>query len=126
MIKPILSILIPSRGRFNDLIEAIDSFINTATDKNSIEFVLKFDRDDHFSWNRINEIRQDVKTSVLITERLDGYKSLHTYANYMIHQATGDWIMFSNDDILMLTNGWDDILRKEKKTLSCLDPYLLG
>jgi hypothetical protein len=33
---------------------------------------------------------------------------LYKYVNFLAEQASGDWIMFWNDDALMLTENWDE------------------
>ena len=43
---PLVSILIPTRGRSSSLCVAIDSLYSLAFDKSSIEFLLKVDDDD--------------------------------------------------------------------------------
>ncbi len=124
--KPILSVLIPTRKRFNELVDCMDSFVKTASNNKNVEFILKFDTDDVFSWNKIGQLRTDYNIKMLVTDRLNGYLSLHEFANYMYPFATGEWLMFSNDDIKMMTNDWDLILDKEPKEFKCLNPYLFS
>jgi len=120
--KPILTVLIPSRYRFDRLVSCIDSFVNLASDKNNVEFIVKFDCDDTESYSRINEIRTDINIKFIVSDRLEGYNSLHTYANYMYKLATGSWIMFSTDDAQILTKEWDLILPNQPDEMVCLSP----
>lgn len=124
--NPILTILIPSRYRFDRLIACIDSYVELASDINTVEFIVKFDVDDLESVSRINEIRKDIKIKFLITERLNGYYSLHDYANYMYLLATGTWIMLCTDDAVIKTRHWDLELAKVKEDYVCLSPYENG
>lgn len=118
----LLTILIPSRYRFDRLVSCIDSYVNLASDKKNVEFIIKFDTDDLESFSRINEIRKDINIKYLVTDRLNGYNSLHEYANYMYKLATGTWIMFCTDDAKILTKDWDLVLDKQPYELVCLCP----
>jgi hypothetical protein len=121
--KPILSVLIPSRYRFDRLVKCIDSYVDNASDKNNVEFIIKFDTDDTESYSRINEIRKDINIKYLVTDRLKGYQSLHTFANYMYLLATGTWVMFMTDDAEFTTKDWDLTLKAVKHRYVCLCPY---
>jgi hypothetical protein len=39
-----------------------------------------------------------------------GYSGLHQYVNFLAGQATGEWLMLWNDDSVMETEGWDEII----------------
>jgi hypothetical protein len=39
-----------------------------------------------------------------------GYANLHLYVNALALKAFGDWLLFWNDDALMATQGWDEIV----------------
>lgn len=108
--NPLLTILFPSRNRFDLFKRTIDSFADNAKNINNLQIVAKFDTDDDSSLTRLNEIRKDVNIKILISDRKNGYKSLHEYCNEMLEHATGDWVLFVNDDCLMLTKDWDTIL----------------
>lgn len=112
--NPILSVMIPTRGRFNHLIRVIDSYIDNADDKNSVEFIIKFDNDDVETYQRIPSIRKDARIKYIISDRENGYLSMHIFANYMYKLCDGYWIIFGTDDGLMVTKGWDKYLKKIK------------
>lgn len=109
--NPLLTVLLPSRNRFDLCKNTVDSFVDTCRDKSNLQIILKFDVDDLSSVSRINEIRKDVDIKILISDRLRGYFSLHHFCNDMMKVSTGDWIIMVNDDSLMTTNGWDDVLQ---------------
>ena len=88
----------------------INSFADTCHDKSNLEIIIKFDTDDQNSLSRIEEIRKDVNIKYVISDRLRGYFSLHDFCNEMLKQATGDWVLMVNDDSLMTTGGWDNLL----------------
>jgi hypothetical protein len=108
--NPLLTILLPSRNRFDMCLNTINSFINTCKNKLNLEILLKFDKDDQTTLSRINEIPKDINIKILISDRLNGYFSLHHFCNEMLKQSTGDWILMVNDDSLMITQYWDELL----------------
>lgn len=100
--------MIPSRGRKDRLDAAIQSFINTATDKDCFEFIIKIDSDDLHS---MPTIKPNMK--IIISDRENGYESIHDFCNMMIKLSDSSWVMLGNDDIKMTTIGWDEVLKKE-------------
>ena len=107
---PLLTILLPSRHRFEMLSHTIDTFIDKAKDPKNIEIILKIDQDDTETIKRLPELRNDALIKTIISPRLNGYASLHDYSNQMVKIATGDWVLFTNDDSTMETESWDSIL----------------
>jgi len=105
---PLVSILLPSRGRFDNLTDTINSFLSHCTVQNRVQFCLKFDDDDIDS-NKISQLpKANIKT--LIYDRRMGYNDLHTFYNDLSAIAEGDWLWLFNDDARMITDGWDEML----------------
>ena len=117
MTKPKISILLPTRKRTEAVVKSIGSLLANAKDTSRIEILVAYDNDDEESRKFFAEtwfpyIGQCSATSkVFETERF-GYLRLYKYVNFLAEQATGDWIMFWNDDALMLTENWDDEIVK--------------
>lgn len=117
MTKPKISILLPTRKRTEAVIKSIGSLLANAADTSRIEILVAYDNDDEQSREFFAEtwfpyISQCSATSkVFETERF-GYLRLYKYVNFLAEQASGDWIMFWNDDALMLTENWDDEIVK--------------
>ena len=117
MTKPKISILLPTRKRTEAVVKSIGSLLANAKDTSRIEILVAYDNDDEESRNFFAEtwfpyIGQCSATSkVFETERF-GYLRLYKYVNFLAEQASGDWIMFWNDDALMLTENWDDEIVK--------------
>jgi hypothetical protein len=107
---PLLTILLPSRHRFDMLSHTIDTFIEKARDPRNLEIIIKLDEDDSETIKRISELRSDSLIKIIISPRLNGYASLHEYTNEMVKLATGDWVLFTNDDSTMETAAWDTML----------------
>jgi hypothetical protein len=51
-----------------------------------------------------------------------GYENLHTYVNTLATNANGDWLMFWNDDGIMLTENWDDVIESYNGQFKLLAP----
>jgi len=117
MTKPKISILLPTRKRTEAVVKSIGSLLANAKDTSRIEILVAYDNDDEESRNFFAEtwfpyIGQCSATSkVFETERF-GYLRLYKYVNFLAEQASGDWIMFWNDDALMLTENWDEEIVK--------------
>ena len=95
----------------------IESFLSNASDPHSVQFIIKFDDDDH----TISPVLgPNFKT--IISPRLHGYESIHTFCNEMLYLATGRWIMLGNDDATMITKGWDKVLLQKSPRCVLLNP----
>lgn len=113
----LITVMIPTRGREAGLRATVDSFLMNASDPNTVQFIIKIDDDD-----RTSAILRGDNIKTIISPRLRGYESIHTFCNEMLYLADGEWIMLGNDDATMVTKGWDDILRKEAPRCVLLNP----
>lgn len=85
-----ISVLTPSRGRVERLVESYKSFGNQ-----NIEFLVAVDKDDP----RLEEYR---KTGLSITEcPRFGYQHLEKYYNLLAKKSKGQWLLNWNDDARM-------------------------
>ena len=109
---PLVSVLIPSRGRPQRLADTIGSLWDKAIDKNQIEFVLKIDEDDPETVTTVRDLIADglKRVKIFVSPRGRGYLDLHIYLNDLCKHAEGDWLVIFNDDAIMETEGWDDTL----------------
>ena len=117
MTTPKISILLPTRKRTEAVVKSIGSLLANAKDTSRIEILIAYDDDDAESkeffettWHPFIG-QSEATTKVFETERF-GYLRLYKYVNFLAEQATGDWIMFWNDDALMLTENWDEEIVK--------------
>ena len=46
-----------------------------------------------------------------------GYTGLHRYLNELAKQASGRWLMWFNDDMLVETEGWDKVIRANREAI---------
>lgn len=51
-----------------------------------------------------------------------GYENLHIYVNTLAGAATGDWFFFWNDDCLMVSEGWDEVIDQYNGQFKLLGP----
>lgn len=103
---PLISVLMPTRGRPGHLLEAVDSMWSLAIDK-SIEFVFRADDDDEETLKVLKLLEDVVPCKMLIGPRGGGYHDMHHMVNEMSAAAEGDWLFLANDDCRMQTVGWD-------------------
>lgn len=117
MATPKISILLPTRKRTEAVIKSIGSLLSQAADPTRIELLIAYDDDDEesrefFSTTWFPFVSQCGATTKVFESERHGYLRLYKYVNMLAEQATGDWIMFWNDDALMLTEKWDDEIVK--------------
>jgi hypothetical protein len=110
--QPLISILLPTRGRTTQLDRSISSLIDTADNPGSIQWLFGFDNDDleTYKWFQKNVLPKIITSGARYTcmgfEPM-GYIKLHEYVNRLAAKATGDWFVFWNDDAVMESSGWD-------------------
>ena len=119
----LVTMIIPSRRRFNSLLKSIESIINTASDISNVEITIRFDYDDDESLSRLNELPFDkVDIYVIIGERFRGYIDLNKYINECCEISRGDFLFLFNDDSQIQSNGWDDVIEEYRDKIVVLNP----
>lgn len=113
----LITVMIPTRGREAGLRATVDSFLMNAAHPDMVQFIIKIDDDD-----RTSAILTGPNIKTIISPRLHGYESIHTFCNEMLYLATGRWIMLGNDDATMITKGWDKVLLQESPRCVLLNP----
>lgn len=107
---PLVSILIPTRGRVPQLLKAVDSCWSLAVERKQLEFIFKVDDDDLATLSIMEKMGQILPSKCLVTPRGNGYGDLHEWISLMAKLSTGAWILLFNDDAKMVTQGWDQHL----------------
>jgi len=112
MTTPKISILLPTRKRTETVVKSIGSLLAAADNPENIEILIAYDDDDEeskefFSTTWHPFVTQSGATTKVFESERFGYLRLYKYVNFLGTQASGDWIMFWNDDALMLTDHWD-------------------
>ena len=98
-----ISLLLPTRGRPNLLKRLLRSIIDNTLDLKRIEVILCLDDDDTES-HAIDDPRLNIV-------KLIGHKStMGDYNTKCLNHATGDIILLMNDDLVICTKEWDQII----------------
>ncbi len=108
---PLVSVLLPSRGRPDMLKRAVASLYDLAADKGNLELFIKADDDDAATVGAGDELTQAYPhVSVAIGPRGAGFFDLHQWLNTLAVMARGDWLFIFTDDAIMRTPRWDAAL----------------
>lgn len=107
---PLISVLIPTRGRPAHLCRAVDSCWSLAKDKSLIEFIFKIDDDDTETISTVEKIEKITPCKKIISPRNRGYWEMDRWVNEMSGLADGDWLFLFNDDALIKTEAWDQLI----------------
>ena len=102
----IISIITPSRGRIDQLSNMMNSMLNCASYPGLIEFILYIDNDDRSNYEVFNKkaiIVKGVRTDMGMMNSL------------CIQKASGRIIILCNDDVIVRTKKWDDIVYENFK-----------
>lgn len=123
----VITLLLPTRGRTEVLKSSLQSLISTANDPSRLELLLGIDEDDvetkEYIQNEIAPILRDagIDCRANVFKPL-GYENLHVYVNTLAANATGEWLFFWNDDGIMVTEGWDDVISSYTGQFKLLAP----
>jgi hypothetical protein len=109
----VISVLCPSRGRPESLCRSVDSLLGLAADPGTVRVLVAADPDDDSTLIDADR-KMGNKASVHLMPERFGYSQLHRYYNYLAGIAAGEWLMVWNDDALMLTRGWDEIVHAQQ------------
>ena len=110
-----IAILIPTRGRTDNLKRCIFSLIDQASDPDNLQFLIGFDRDDeiglpYFQKEIQPELdKKNIWYTVVTFDRM-GYIGLNHYYNELAKHMDADWLFAWSDDSYMETKHWDTIV----------------
>jgi len=110
-----ITVLLPTRGRPEILKSSLESLIDRASNPKDIEVMLGIDEDDpetiEFVKEKIAPYLQEngVEARANIFKPI-GYENLHNYVNTLAGNGQGEWLFFWNDDGIMVTEGWDEVI----------------
>lgn len=123
-----ISVILPTRGRSNGALQkSLKSLLDNANDPSTVEIMLGIDEDDQESIDWINKEAGDFVSpygcgcKAKMFKPL-GYSKLNVYVNLLCHASTGEWLFLWNDDALMQTKGWDDVVRQHDGQFKLLSP----
>lgn len=122
-----ISILLPTRGRTTMLKNSLESLLKTASNTQRLEFILGLDDDDTVTMEYVKSEITTLMAPYQVESRAQvfkplGYENLHVYVNTLASTATGQWMFFWNDDAIMQTQGWDDVIASHTGEFKLLGP----
>ena len=106
-----ISVICPSRARPGLLAEASRSCFRFASEPDRVEVLVRLDDDDRASLAALDNLRAAGVSRVIVGPQYAGYLSLADFATELTRAASGDWVMFFNDDCRAIKTGWDTALR---------------
>lgn len=106
-----ISLLLPTRGRPLLVKRLFQSIIDYTTDLDNLEIIMYLDEDDHES-HGIEDSR------LHIIKKIGPRSTMGTYNTKCFEGSSGDIIMLMNDDLVILTPGWDRIIVDHFKSIS--------
>lgn len=105
-----ISLLLPTRERFEHCSQTILSFFDNAKDINNIEFIIRCDNDDLNFVQKLHLLPYFHKLKIIIGDRHRGYVDLHIFYNEMLKIANGNYVMPINDDLFCKCKNFDEII----------------
>jgi len=119
----LVSIIIPSRNRFDRLLKTLNSIIEKTNIIERVEVLLRFDYDDYSSIERIKELPFDkIDLQIIIGDKFRGHMDSHIFVNEMCLLSRGDFIFNFNDDSFIETQDWDKLLCRYSGQVIVLKP----
>lgn len=110
-----VAVLLPTRGRTTGLTDSVTSIVTFAQDRTKIQILFGFDEDDAVGLDHFENVIQpflddhDVDYEAQVFESM-GYEGLNQYYNHLAKSADADWLFVWNDDAVMETQNWDQIV----------------
>lgn len=114
-----IAVLLPTRGRTTGLTQSVFSIVEKAKQPDRIEFVFGFDQDDQIGLDHFSSVVQpwlddkNITYQALSFESM-GYTGLNLYYNTLAMATSADWLFVWNDDAVMDTANWDEIVREHE------------
>lgn len=106
-----ISMLLPARGRPDNLKASVESVFALAKKPDEVEVVVRLDDDDPHLDREIQILRAHDRVRIFRGPRL-GYHNMHTMYNKLAELSRGEWLFMWNDDIEMVTKDWDVLTRE--------------
>ena len=126
-----IAVLLPTRGRTDALKRSVISIINRVVKPKEVQLLLAFDNDDEIGTSYfIDEIQpwldsKGIDYTALTFDSM-GYGGLNRYYNALAEHTDADWLFVWNDDAIMETAGWDNVVRKLNGQLKILKVHTHG
>jgi hypothetical protein len=110
-----IAVLLPTRSRTTALTDSVTSIVERAHDCSCIQILFGFDNDDAMGLDHFEGVIQpfldehNVSYYAQAFESM-GYAGLNRYYNHLSKSASADWLFVWNDDAVMNTLDWDQVI----------------
>ena len=106
-----ISILLPTYGRPQLLQKTVNSLFKNASNINNIEIFLIIDDNDDKTIISANKLKKEYPVNIILDiDKPCGYFGLNERLNKAAAKTCGDYIFFVDDDSVMKTTNWDEII----------------
>lgn len=117
-----VSVLLPTRGRYDIAVRSMNSLIDNSNSKEAFEILLAVDNDDKDTTDLLaNYISDKPYVKMFFFER-QYYRGLHNYYNALALKSEGSSLMLWNDDAVMESKNWDSEIINNHKEFCVLSP----
>lgn len=121
-----ISIIYPTRKRYDLFVKSTDSLIEKCSDLNNLEILVAMDDDDIDTIEKTREYMTDKPFMKLYISERHFYKNLNLYVNAAAKEATGDFLLLWNDDCIMESKDYDLIMDKYKNKFVVVNPLVVN
>jgi hypothetical protein len=110
-----VAVLLPTRSRTSALTDSVTSIVSQAHDRSGIQILFGFDDDDTVGLDHFEGVIQPFLDDHAVAYQAQafesmGYAGLNRYYNHLARSASADWLFVWNDDAVMNTPGWDQVV----------------
>ena len=91
-----ISILMPTRGRFDSFLKSVNSLYENCSDVNNFEILIAVDNDDVETTEKIKTVLKP--NMLLYSYERQFYKGLHNYYNDLSTKTNSESLFLWNDD----------------------------
>lgn len=119
-----VSVLLPTRKRFNTVVNSVNSLFETCNDVENFEVLIAMDKDDIDTMILTKEFISDKPNIKLFIYERQFYHGLHNYYNGLSNEAVGTSLFLWNDDAIMRSKNWDLEVLKQHETFCVISPMV--
>jgi hypothetical protein len=121
-----LTIIYPTRKRYDLFIKSTESLIEKCSDINNLEILVTMDNDDTDTILKTEEYISDKPFIKLMISERHYYRNLNFYVNDAAKVANGDYLLLWNDDCIMETDNYDLVMDKYKDKFMVVNPLVVN
>jgi hypothetical protein len=117
-----VSVLFPTRNRYDMFISSTKSLIEQCHSCDNIEILLAVDDDDTETTNKIAKFIKDKSYIKMYYYERKRYRGLHHYINDLAQKACDGSLLLWNDDAIMTSKNWDLEILKLHENFLAINP----